>query len=107
MSWYRRIASWILLAAYLPLVVVSSVHVHHETVDADDGCLQCTGHLEAQHQHDCDCLYCHFLSLSYLGRDDEQSTVILPVTDHRPTELTETAELFRYGVSLLRAPPIV
>lgn len=105
MNWIKRIASWVLLAAYLPLVAVSSFHVHHETVDNHDDCLQCTGHFETQHQHNCDCPYCYFLSLSYLGRNAKSSAVLLPVTEHHPTEIAETTGMFLYGLSLLRASP--
>ena len=31
----RHIAPFILLASYLPMVVLSSLHVHHETIDAN------------------------------------------------------------------------
>ncbi|MBP5528302.1 MAG: hypothetical protein J6X79_07635 [Bacteroidales bacterium] len=107
MSCVRRIASWMLLAAYLPLVLLSSVHIHHETVDLHDNCLQCAGHFEVQHNHQCDCQYCHLLSQSYLGQDTEPLVVHIPVADSRPTEIVEKAEVFRHGVCLLRAPPIV
>lgn len=106
MKRFRYIASWILLATYLPMVVMSAVHVHHETDEAHDNCVHCTGHLDTQHHHECDCQYCHFLSLNYLGRNTEQMTLPLTYTYHCPTENTEKAETIRYGISLLRAPPV-
>ncbi len=107
MKWMRRIAPWMLLAAYLPLVVASSLHVHHETVDLHDDCLQCAGHFETQHYHQSDCQYCTFLNLSYLEQNEEQSAVLLPATEYRPAEIAERVAMLRYGVSLLRAPPVL
>lgn len=105
MNRYKLIAPWILLATYLPLVVLSSLHVHHETADIIDDCVQCAGHIETPHHHECDCQYCHFLSLSYLGQDTEPSTLTLPYTDNRPVEIAERAKIRQLGVSQLRAPP--
>ena len=105
MNWMRRIASWTLLVAYMPLVVLSSLHVHHETVDMHDDCMQCVGHIEEQHNHQCDCQYCHVLSQSYLGQADGQTVVLLPVTERLTLMACEPAVQLHYGVSLLRAPP--
>lgn len=107
MNWLRRIASWMLLAAYLPLVVLSSLHVHHETIDTHDNCLQCSGHYEEQHNHQNDCQYCHFLSQSYLGQSDGHSVIIFSATDRIPAITAGKTKKLRCGVILLRAPPVV
>jgi hypothetical protein len=107
MNWIRRIAPWLLLAAYLPLVVVSSMHVHHETVDIHDDCLQCAGHFEAQHHHQNDCQYCHFLGLRYLGQTAGHLAMLIPSTDTPTLPACEPTVQLRHGVSLLRAPPVV
>lgn len=39
----RHIVTIILLASYLPMVIISSLHVHHETIDIPDDCRQCAG----------------------------------------------------------------
>ncbi|MBP5546633.1 MAG: hypothetical protein J6X59_05075 [Bacteroidales bacterium] len=97
MNRYRRIASWILLVAYLPLVVMSSLHVHHETVDTKDVCSHCAGHIEDQHHHESNCQYCHFLNLSYLGQQTGQSTPIFITINDCPTDNAECTETIRYG----------
>lgn len=107
MRFVRRIASWVLLVAYLPLLVLSSLHVHHETVDTLDNCKQCVGHIEEQHSHPNDCQYCHILSQSYFGQDNEQTALLLPVTERLTITACEPTVQLRYGVSQLRAPPIV
>ena len=87
------------------MVMLSSLHVHHETLDAHDGCLQCTGHIETAHHHDSDCIYCTFLSLNYLAQDEVQSNTIHSDTERLSTPATAMATQFRHGVTLLRAPP--
>ncbi|MBP5515454.1 MAG: hypothetical protein J6X86_00760 [Bacteroidales bacterium] len=106
---FRHIASIVLLAAYLPMLVASSLHIHHqsdETVDSDNY-LQCTGHFEIQHHHNCDCQYCHFLGLNYLCQTAEESSLFIPdvesVSIPAPSQHVQT----RQGVALLRAPPAV
>ena len=107
MNWIRRIAPWMLLAAYVPLVVLVSAHIHHDTIDLHDDCLQCAGHFESEHHHNSDCQYCQFLSLSYYGQASEQSTVLLPATEHLTLSACEPTSQLRYGVNHFRAPPIV
>lgn len=102
---WRHIASIVLLATYLPTVMLSSVHVHHETQDTHDDCLQCAGHIESHHHHEHDCLFCHFLSLNYLVQAAGQSRTILPTTDRCPAFVAEQVTTTSHGVSLLRAPP--
>ena len=102
----RHIASIILLATYLPMVMLSSIHVHHDTIDVHDDCLQCVGHIEEAHHHDHDCLYCHFLSQSYLGENTEPSAVVLPATERITTPTPAMVAQLRLGVARLRAPPL-
>ncbi len=100
-----HIASWLLLAAYLPMLLASSLHVHHETIDLKDNCGECAGHIEVQHHHKFDCQYCNFLNLDYWGKDSSQSDLILPTTS-TPAPLVETSPVLTQheGVKL-RAPP--
>ncbi|MBO4307876.1 MAG: hypothetical protein J5848_06160 [Bacteroidales bacterium] len=101
----RHIAPFVLLATYLPMVVLSSMHVHHDTVDVHDDCLQCVGHFETAHHHDHDCLFCTFLSLNYFGESTEQSTAILSTTERFATPTVSMVQQFYHGVASMRAPP--
>lgn len=103
----RNIASIILLVTYLPMVISTSLHMHHETIDSQDECMQCVGHIETAHHHEHDCLYCLFLSLDYQGESVEQSATFLPATGHCSVEITERTEMIHHGVASLRAPPTV
>ena len=96
----------LLLAIYLPTVIMSSLHVHHDTLDTHDDCQQCVGHFEKQHHHQQDCQYCDFLNLDYFGQATVPATVTLHATDCCPADIPARAETSRFGVSLLRAPPV-
>ena len=102
----RHIAPIVLLATYLPMVVLSSLHVHHETIDVHDDCLQCVGHIEEAHHHDHDCLFCNFLAQSYLVEDGGQTATILPATERISLLTPAMVPQFHYGVAQLRAPPV-
>lgn len=101
----RHIAPYVLLASYLPMAILSSLHVHHETIDADDDCVQCVGHFKTAHHHDHDCLFCTFLSLNFLVEDAEQRAVLLPSTECITIPTATLMSLFRHGIAQLRAPP--
>ncbi|MBQ9588000.1 MAG: hypothetical protein IJR26_09105 [Bacteroidales bacterium] len=100
-----NIAALLLLVAYLPLVVLSSLHVHHDTIDGDDHCLQCVGHYDQQHHHQHDCLYCHVLGQDYLP---QLMAVFSPTTTGLSTIVVHpcaTPSPSLMGLAQLRAPP--
>ena len=101
----RHIAPFVLLASYLPMAVLSSIHVHHDTIDAHDDCQQCAGHIEEAHHHDHDCLFCDFLGQSYLVQDKGVPAAILSATERIPTPTPTVVLQFCHGVTQLRAPP--
>ena len=85
--------------------MLSSLHVHHETIDAHDDCQQCVGHIEKAHHHDHDCPYCIFLSLNYIVQQTFRIVPLWePATEPQLTDVTNIS--YCYGVSLLRAPPV-
>ena len=88
------------------MTILLSLHVHTETVDTHDDCLQCAGHFEPHHHHGHDCLYCHFLGLDYLGQAAGESFQLLSATDRHPSAVVETSPRVHHWVSLLRAPPV-
>ena len=102
----RHIASIVLLATYLPMIALSSLHVHHEDVDVHDECLQCVGHIEAAHHHDHDCLFCNFLAHSYLAEDGGQTAFFLPAVERISLPTQAIAKQLHHGVAQLRAPPV-
>ena len=107
----RYIASWILLAVFLPMLVLSSLHVHH--VEADDAsctaCVQhqCHGHLSQLSDSMHHCVLCQFLTLSFI------TTGLLAVVYYKKVNRIHFAQLQsdihfeEYGIPQLRAPPFV
>ena len=76
----RHIASWVLLAVFLPMLIMSSVHVHQtaESLDYEcSGCVQhhCHGHIAELPVSMHACVLCQFVSLPYLIA----AAVLLPV----------------------------
>lgn len=102
----RHLAPFLLLASYLPMVVLSSTHVHHETIDAHDDCLQCVGHIGEVHHHDHDCLFCVFLGQSYLPQDKVQQVVQFSAAECFCMRNPQMAKQLHHGVAQLRAPPV-
>ena len=65
-------ASWLLLAVFLPILLLSSVHTHQSSVSsADTECTDCVhhschGHLSQTATWAHDCVLCQFLTLTML-----------------------------------------
>jgi len=108
----RHIASWMLLAVFVPMLLVSSIHVH-ELTNFDSGscneCVQhhCHGHLveltASMHQ----CLLCQFLTLTFVA------AAVFAVASFNKTFkflIAQSHSDLRHdvcGIPLLRAPPSV
>ena len=66
----RHIASWLLLAVFVPMLLLSSVHVHDEAPmkAVCDACVHhhCSGHIGLLTDSMDDCVLCQFLTLPKL-----------------------------------------
>ncbi len=109
----RHIASWLLLAVFVPMLVLSSVHVHPATpLDADE-CAECLTHHCGGHigQHAVAfhaCVLCQFLTLSFPAAAVAASAVIYNKVLRSPRQpgrlrLAQAA----CGIVGLRAPPVL
>ncbi|MGX8683456.1 MAG: hypothetical protein ACSW77_06545 [Bacteroidales bacterium] len=68
----RHIASWLLLAVFVPMLLLSSVHIHEAGGVIQIECADCVhhscqGHLTAMATWGDDCVLCQFLSLTMLA----------------------------------------
>lgn len=66
----RHIYSWVLLAVFVPMLIMSSVHVHKSTNNLTDDCNECVhhnchGHLVQINTSTHACVLCQFLSLTF------------------------------------------
>lgn len=107
-----RIYAWLLLAVYVPMVALSSLHVHHiaplaTVIDCEmcDTHMHHSGHFTAStHQH-CDCLACRFLG-TQVTQPTEQPRLALTLKVERNT-YTQPVAPVKPAVTTpsLRAPP--
>ena len=65
----QRWLAWMLLSVYVPMVLLSALHVHHQYEDSQlVDCSMCEtsvhhqGHFTADSQHHGECLSCRFLN---------------------------------------------
>ncbi len=66
----RHIASWVLLAVFVPMLVFSSLHIHSDRTYSEAECAECVahhchGHLIQTDASIGECVLCQFLSLTY------------------------------------------
>lgn len=69
----RHIASWLLLAVFVPMLMLSSLHVHEDGDEAmTTECVDCVhhschGHLTQMATWTHDCVLCQFLTLTFIA----------------------------------------
>lgn len=68
----RHIASWVLLVVFVPMLLISSLHIHESVADSEYSCMECVhhvchGHLTQQSAHLHDCVLCQFLTLTFVA----------------------------------------
>lgn len=108
----RRLASWILLAVYLPVLVLSSVHVHKAEWAGETECAecvhhQCHGHLTQYAGELHQCVLCQFLTLSYPLATTLLLVSFFPEGRLHYTTATCVSHSCKSGPVGLRAPPTV
>jgi len=109
-------ASWALLAVYVPMLILSSLHIHHAEAASEYSvfvCAQCinhqhhAGHLQAFTPHQHDCVLCQIIHVPYLLA----SAVVLPVcfvSRAKPLDvLRESCALRPADIIQPRAPPAI
>lgn len=109
----RYYSSWVLLAVFLPMLVLTSLHVHPEAHLEEGYCKECVhhlphaGHFGSQTSCSFDCVLCQFLTLPFL---------VAPVVVFIAKEFLHIAPLYPEEQSVvsrersfvfLRAPPMV
>ena len=108
----RYIASWVLLAVYLPMLLISSLHIHETPMDGETTCAecvqhQCHGHLsqlsDGMHQ----CVLCQILTLTYVVSAVGALLFYQPKRKVTYARQRQTPCLTYTGFISLRAPPAV
>ena len=110
----QRWTGWLLLAAFLPMLLLSSLHTHSEEEywheEGCDACVHhqpCAGHLNDGTISLHDCVLCQFLSLPYLTAAVLAAVLYIPFYRLLHQEALLRLSLRRNGVVVLRGPPAV
>jgi len=109
----RRWAAWVLLAVFVPMLMMSSLHHHNAPGALQTVCPQClhhihhSGHLAAEQAGIDNCVLCQFQSLPFVAA----VVIELGLVVRRfccPLILSESACLSVYsGIPATRAPPYI
>lgn len=105
----RHIASWGLLAVFVPMLILSSLHTHNPSTDFAGECNECVqhhchGHLTQDGDGIHDCVLCQFLALSFVAA----ATIVVALCSKFLTLYTLRKSDIRPGVSgipPMRGPP--
>ena len=107
----RLVASWLLLAVFVPMVIVASLHVHQDVAAATAtecaDCMQhnCHGHLTQTATWMHDCVLCQFLTLTCVAIGTVSLVIINKVVSDRTDASNAGVCMARMGIVGLRAPP--
>ena len=108
----RQIASWLLLAVFVPMLVFSSLHVHEDgdsvAVTECADCLHhsCHGHLTQIATWTHDCLLCQFLTLTFVATAAVTLLITFKVFSSRIDAQRRNVCVAYSGIVGLRAPPV-
>jgi hypothetical protein len=108
----RHIASWLLLAVFVPMLLLSSVHIHEtgetiETECADCVHHSCHGHMTVTPHWAHDCVLCQFLTLTLLTAAAMAVTVYVHVCKEYRANPLCGYRADSYGAIVTRGPPAV
>ena len=106
----RHIASWLLLAVFVPMLLLSSLHVHEtgETIGTEcTDCVHhnCHGHLTAMVYWTHDCVLCQFLTLTMLTAAVMAVTVYNNVCNNDYAQPLCGYHTICCGIIVTRGPP--
>ena len=109
----RHIASWLLLAVFVPILFFSSLHVHEGSVLQAEtectGCMHnsCHGHLTQTALWTHDCVLCQFLTLIMLTATATAVTVYIHVCKTNLAQPLYGYHAGNCGIIVTRGPPTV
>jgi hypothetical protein len=83
---FRNRVAWALLSVFVPMMLLSAVHIHQPAVDESASCVECAhhvnhpGHFTSAIEHLDDCVLCQFLSLVYTPAAVVQAVTFVALT---------------------------
>ena len=106
----RCVASWTLLAVFLPMLFLSSFHVHESRGPVASECAECVahhchGHLGQMATSLGDCVLCHFLALTFVASAAIAATLIFNVRRVQYVLPASAVCHLAAGLIVTRGPP--
>ena len=107
----RQIASWLLLAVFLPMLLLSSLHIHEDHLSSTAECAECVahhchGHIGQTSASPDSCVLCQFLSLTFESAAVTLAFVIFNVFQLRYALPSYSYFNKRQGIIVMRGPPV-
>ena len=107
----RHIASWLLLAVFVPMLVLSSIHIHETGETITTECADCVhhschGHMAAAATWAHDCVLCQFLMLTMLVAAAAGVVFLLSRGTRVFAPIDCRVAMLARGVVCLRGPPV-
>ncbi len=108
----RYISTGLLLATFLPMLILSSVHVHQYGREAEDDCQMCmhhkvhNGHLSKAELTMHDCVLCQIFHLTFLNPSPTPTVAPSAGICLLPCEQNQTVVSRTAATTSPRAPPL-
>ena len=109
----RYFSAWLLLVAFVPMLLLSSAHVHQRAQSAGGNCEQCThhkvhyAHLAQADAPICDCVLCQIFHLTFLKAAPACAAVPESRTYALPQDGVQVLAKYLVLPFGSRAPPVV
>ena len=106
----QSIASWVLLAIYVSMLLIASLHVHERPLGSGEECAECIahhchGHLSQTATWAHDCVLCQFLSQTMLPATVIAVGLFVEIVSERLAGTVEDSRVACYAVIVTRGPP--
>ena len=108
----RYLFTWMLLATLLPMLLMSSLHIHELEESSGATCIECVhghcgGHLTQMTTTMHQCVLCQFLTLTFVSFGVVTLIIINKVVSVRTDARHRRVCVAYSGIVGLRAPPVV
>lgn len=106
----RHIAAWMLLAVFLPMLLMESFHVHEAEATTTTECADCVqhschGHLAPTASYTHDCVLCQVHSFTFVAVSTVSLVLPTEVASARIDDRQLRVCVAQSGIVGLRAPP--
>lgn len=106
----QSIDSWVLLAIYVPMLLMASLHVHVRPLGTNEECAECIahhchGHLSQTATWAHDCVFCQFLSQTMLPATVIAVVLFVEIISERQAGSVEDSRVVCCAVIVTRGPP--